>query len=139
MSGLVFYEKPGCVGNAQQKALLRSQGIEMEVRDLLSEPWSRESLRPFFGEQDIPDWFNSSAPKVKSGEVAIHDCSEEEALTMMLAEPLLIRRPLMAVGEIRQAGFEAGPVISALGVRLPGEDLQTCPMSDDQPQCDAPA
>ncbi len=138
MSTLIFFEKPGCVGNAQQKALLRSQGIEMEVRDLLSEPWRRETLRPFFGEQPIPEWFNASAPKVKSGEIPIHDCTEEEALTMMLEEPLLIRRPLMAVGETRQAGFEAGPVITALGVRLPSEDLQTCPMGDTPTPCEAP-
>ena len=57
---------------------------------------------------------------------------------MMLEEPLLIRRPLMAVGEIRQAGFGAGPVTAKLGVRLPSEDLQTCPMGDALPQCETP-
>lgn len=140
MDRLVFYEKPGCVGNAQQQALLREQGVELEVRDLLSEPWSPSRLRPFFGKTPPMEWFNLSAPSVKSGEVSIHDCTEAEALLLMLANPLLIRRPLLELGDIHQSGFVEGPVLDALGVRLtPGQDLQSCPMDDARPQGGDPA
>ena len=37
MSCIIFYEKPGCATNRLQKELLRSAGIELEVRDLLRE------------------------------------------------------------------------------------------------------
>ena len=136
MSWLVFYEKPGCIGNRQQKALLASQGVEFVVRDLLSEPWSRDRLRTFFGDLPVAEWFNTSAPAVKSGELNIHDCSDIEALRMMLADPLLIRRPLMQLGEVRQSGFVEGPVLDALGVVLQSnQDLQSCPMDAGQTQC----
>ena len=139
MSALLFYEKPGCVGNAQQKALLRGQGVAFEVRDLLSEPWTLSSLRPFFGRMPVAEWFNASAPAVKSGEVDIHACSEGDALRLMLQQPLLIRRPLMQLGELHQSGFEPGPVLDALGVQLdPQQDLQSCPMDVTAVQCGEP-
>ena len=137
MTELVFYEKPGCVGNGMQKSLLRSQGIVFQVRDLLSHPWTAESLRAFFGDKPVSEWFNSSAPQVKSGEVPLLHLGEEEALAMMLQEPILIRRPLMALGDIRQSGFNPGPVSEALQVQLdPGDNLQDCPMDADQPVCE---
>ena len=52
MAELTFYEKPGCQGNARQKALLRSAGHQLTVRNLLTEPWTAERLQGFFG--DLP-------------------------------------------------------------------------------------
>jgi nitrogenase-associated protein len=101
MTELVFYEKPGCIGNGMQKSLLSSQGVKYKVRDLLSQPWTAEGLRPFFGDKPVSEWFNASAPQVKSGEIPVDDLSEEEALETMLLEPILIRRPLMELGDIR--------------------------------------
>ncbi len=137
MTDLVFYEKPGCVGNGLQKSLLSRQGVRYQVRDLLSHPWTADSLRAFFGHKPVAEWFNSSAPQVKSGEIPVQSLSEEEALTLMLREPILIRRPLMALGEIRQSGFIPGPVIDALQIELdPKENLQDCPMDASQPVCE---
>lgn len=139
MNRVAFYEKPGCVGNRRQQVALRAQGVELEVYDLLSQPWTRESLRPFFGSLPVADWFNLSAPAIKSGEIDILRCTEEQALALMLAEPLLIRRPLLELGEIRQAGFADGPALAALGIRPDAdEDLQSCPMSDAAPVCETP-
>ena len=38
MATVIFYEKPGCVGNAKQKRLLADAGHEVVPRDLLTEP-----------------------------------------------------------------------------------------------------
>lgn len=49
---------------------------------------------------------------------------------MMVAEPLLIVRPLMQVGEERMAGFDTDQVHNWLGLKLDsvGErDPQNCP------------
>ena len=140
MNELVFYEKPGCLGNRQQQALLLSLGHRLEVRDLLSEPWTAERLRPFFGERPVADWFNLSAPQIKAGELDIRSLDEQQALSLLLDEPLLICRPLLQQGELRQAGFVPGPVLDILGVTLaPGEDLQSCPRDVAEPPCGAPA
>lgn len=68
MATLTFYEKPGCQGNARQKALLRAAGHQLNVRNLLTEPWTPERLRQFFGALPVAQWFNRNAPAVKSGE-----------------------------------------------------------------------
>ncbi|MES9971681.1 MAG: ArsC/Spx/MgsR family protein [Candidatus Thiodiazotropha sp.] len=132
MTDLVFYAKPGCVGNLRQQKELRSQGVSFVVRDLISEPWSEQQLRPFFCDKPVVEWFNTTAPRVKSGELAIDELSEVDALALMIDDPILIRRPLLALGEQRQSGFEAGPVLQALGVVLDAtENLQECPMQDE--------
>ena len=75
----------------------------------------------------MADWFNPTAPRVKSGEVLPAALDEAAALALMVADPLLIRRPLIAIPTGLGAGFEPGPVLDALGVTLaPGEDLQSC-------------
>ncbi|MEJ2694079.1 MAG: ArsC/Spx/MgsR family protein [Candidatus Thiodiazotropha sp.] len=133
---LVFYEKPGCVGNGMQKSLLRSLGIRFEVRDLLSHPWTAELLRAYFGKTPVTEWFNNSAPSVKSGEIAIDSLTEAQALDLMLLDPILIRRPLLELGSLMQSGFVAGPVLDALGVELDAsQNLQDCPMDAAQADC----
>ena len=47
MAHLRFYEKPGCGGNARQRALLEAAGHTLERRDLLAEPWTGERLLQF--------------------------------------------------------------------------------------------
>lgn len=44
---VVFYEKKGCGGNARQKALLKNEGVEFEVKDILNVVWTKELLRVF--------------------------------------------------------------------------------------------
>jgi len=130
MAKVIFWEKPGCKGNAKQKEILLASGHELDVRNLLAEPWSVESLAAFFGSRPVAEWFNPSNPKVKSGELVPAQVRAEDALRMMLEEPLLIVRPLMQVGEQRLAGFQVEQVHNWIGLQLEsvGErDPQNCP------------
>ncbi len=130
MAKIIFWEKPGCKGNAKQKEILLASGHELEVRDLLSEPWSQASLQRFFGERPVAEWFNITNPRVKSGELVPAEITAEQALEMMVEEPLLIGRPLMQVGEQRLAGFEVEQVHNWIGLKLNsvGErDPKNCP------------
>lgn len=106
MAQLIFYEKPGCATNRLQKQLLRSAGIELEERDLLHEPWTALWLRSFFGELPIAEWFNPSAPAIKLGEIDPRALTAEQALRLMVARPLLIRRPLLDCAGQRLVGFD---------------------------------
>jgi nitrogenase-associated protein len=136
MAHVVFYEKPGCGGNARQKALLRASGHTLEVRDLLTEAWSAATLAPFFGDKPVAEWLNPAAPRIKSGEVDAGALSAEQALAMMLAEPLLIRRPLMQVGERRASGFDAAFVEAWIGLAPAKESVSdTCSRGDTRESC----
>jgi nitrogenase-associated protein len=133
---VVFYEKPGCINSMWQKAILMAFGHRVFARNLLEEPWSAERLRSFFGRLPVAEWFNASAPRIKSGEVLPQSLDESQALAAMIADPLLIRRPLMVTSEGRSASFERGPVLDALGIVLaPEADLQTCPKSTSLQAC----
>lgn len=116
MATIVFYEKPGCGNNTKQKAWLAASGHTVLARNLLTEKWSVARLRAFFDGLPVAQWFNPSAPRVKSGEVNPAVLNAQTALGLMLAEPLLIRRPLMEVdGEFR-VGFDADAVRAWIGL-----------------------
>ena len=130
MAKIVFWEKPGCKGNSRQKEILLASGHQLEVRDLLSEAWTEENLSLFFGERPVAEWFNITNPRIKSGELDPQQITAADALEMMIAEPLLIVRPLMQVGSQRLAGFDVEQVHNWIGLKLEsvGErDPKNCP------------
>jgi len=130
MAQVIFWEKPGCSGNRRQKEILLASGHQLEVRDLLSEAWDEAQLALFFGARPVAEWFNPSNPRVKAGELVPAEIAPDEALAMMVAEPLLIVRPLMQVGEQRLAGFDVTEVHNWIGLALDsvGErDPKHCP------------
>ncbi|MBC7163023.1 MAG: hypothetical protein H5U26_13085 [Immundisolibacter sp.] len=113
-----FYEKPGCANNTRQKRLLEAAGCQVLAHDLLREPWTTERLRAFFGDRPVAQWFNRAAPRVKSGAVRPDDLDATTALALLLAEPLLIRRPLIEVAGWRTVGFDAAELERQIGVRF---------------------
>ena len=125
MAQIQFFEKPGCVGNARQKQVLNKAGHELQVMDLLTFPWTREKLSPFLSGRAVGDWFNRTAPAVKSGDIDPDRLDAEQALDLLLETPLLIRRPLMVVDGQYFTGFD----LTKLAPWLPDAtgDYETCP------------
>ena len=129
MAVVTFYEKPGCKGNLRQKTLLAAAGHSVHAKSLKAEPWTAATLLAFLGALPISEWFNRSAPAVKAGEIVPEALDFENALCLLLENPLLIRRPLMQVGETRMVGFDATAVdawIGLRGVALPEGDIEAC-------------
>jgi nitrogenase-associated protein len=96
------------------------------VKSLLDEPWTAETLRPFFGDRPIPEWFNEKTPAVKSGEVDPVSFDEAGALEIMLKEPILFRRPLLDYGGRKACGFDDAVLRDLLGIRDDSTDLEVC-------------
>lgn len=127
MAVVTFFEKPGCRNNTRQKALLTASGHVVEARDLRQEAWTPARLRPFFGDRPVAEWFNPTAPRIKSGEVDPAALSEAEALALMVADPILIRRPLLAVAGDCRVGFEPAAIDAWIGLSAPADgDVETC-------------
>lgn len=118
MTHLVFFEKPGCGGNARQRSALMAAGHTLERRNLLTAHWTADSLLAFLAPLAVADWFNRAAPRVKSGELQPESLSAEAALTLLLNEPLLIRRPLMqrTDNDSRHVGFDTAVVDAWVGL-----------------------
>lgn len=138
MARVIFYGKPGCKGGTKQKVLLTAAGHEVVAHSLLTEPWTTERLRSFFGDRPVAEWFNPSSPRIKSGEVVPERLDEKTALSLMVQDPLLIRRPLLEVGDRRDFGFDVAKIDAWIGLNpadeslreisqnLMGQDLQNC-------------
>lgn len=117
MNAITFFEKPGCAGNARQRAWLQAAGHRLHVRDLLGEPWTPDALLPFLNGHPVAAWFNRASPRVKSGEVDPDALSADAALALLLADHLLIRRPLLVLPDGRRMlGFDAAAIDAAVGL-----------------------
>ena len=115
MSDVIFYEKPGCATNARQKAALTAAGHKVEARSLLAARWTRDELLSFLGDLPVALWFNKASPRIKSGAFDPAGQTQDSALVAMLADPLLIKRPLIEADGARCAGFDTTLVARLLG------------------------
>ena len=125
---IVFYEKPGCTTNGRQRKMLTAAGHDVEARNLLTEAWTAERLAVFLGALPVSQWFNRASPRVKSGEIDPARLDGEKAMALLLADPLLIRRPLMEAGDWRCAGFDAAEVDRTIGLALDRAGPVTAPL-----------
>ena len=142
MALIHFYGKPDCINNRKQKELLIAAGHELFDHNLLEEKFTPESLRVFFEDKPVAEWFNPTAPAITSGTVHPEQLDEQEALVLMLKDHLLIRRPLIRIGDMRICGFDTDrlkqyidfkpvPGNKDLFDQLIGADLVTCPRIGD--------
>jgi nitrogenase-associated protein len=134
-----FYEKPGCINNTRQKQWLSQAGHLLIVHDLLLFPWAKEraKLRSFFGATPVAEWFNCSAPAVKNGAIDPQTVGELQAIELMIADPLLIRRPLLECEGRRRAGFDLEVIEAWLGLPAAASnaDTESCPKQHKSEAC----
>ncbi|MGF6304987.1 MULTISPECIES: ArsC/Spx/MgsR family protein [Paraburkholderia] len=73
----------------------------------------------------VSERFYRAAPRIKSSEVVPETIDANVALALLLAEPLLIRRPLMQCDERRMVGFNAALANTwiGLGAQAPAPDM----------------
>jgi len=142
MATILFYEKPGCQNNIRQKKILELSGHIVEPINLLVHQWTTEELGHFLGEKPIAECFNPAAPAIKSGLINPFEFSKEEALEIMIKEPLLIKRPLLKIGNQCIQGFDTSllqqminlsPVKDAdtIAEKSGMHDLNSCPHIDN--------
>jgi nitrogenase-associated protein len=150
MATVTFYEKPGCITNTRQKKLLKYRVSNAVLPTIFvnaffggqkSLPtlrfWQPERLRTFFGKLAVRTWFNNSAPAIKQGEIEPENLAEHEALALMAKNPLLIRRPLMQVGDSVMAGFDQYAVDNWIGLKATEscQNSESCPRPPVQTGC----
>lgn len=117
MAVVVFYEKPGCATNASQKQWLRDSGHEVIEQNVLTHHWTASELQRFFRDLPVPQWFNQNAPRIKQGRIKPESLDGKRAIALMLADPLLIRRPLMQVNNSTMVGFDCETVDRWIGLK----------------------
>ena len=128
---VIFYEKTGCAGNERQKTLLQKNGISFQTKSLLDTKWDKESLKEFFLELEKEDIINKFAPKIKNNELDISKLSKDELVEIMCKEPILIKRPLIEIGDKKICGFDIEKINQYLGSSICKHiSISTCQSSD---------
>jgi nitrogenase-associated protein len=127
----IFYEKTGCSGNAKQKELLKKHNISFTVKSLLDTKWTFEVLSEFFIGLDVKDIFNPFAPQIKNEEINILNIKKDEAINLMIKEPILIKRPLLEINGVKLCGFNIEQINNLLNTKIDtNKKLNTCSSSD---------
>lgn len=127
MATITFYEKPGCINNGKQKKILEQAGHTLLVKDILTHPWKRDELQAYLDSRDPLTIMNSTAPSIKNGTITPSSLSFEEALELMIDEPILIKRPLLDIDGQKMQGFDTLRLQPWLGEWRGKEDVTTCP------------
>ncbi len=128
---VIFYEKPGCAGNGRQKELLKKHGVSFEVRSMISNKWDKPTLEAFFEGLSKEEIYNPFATKIKEGKFDPNAYTKEELIEQMLKEPLLIKRPLIEVDDVKLCGFDIAKLNALLEIDMPvPKDINACLSSD---------
>jgi len=128
---VIFYEKTGCSGNERQKKILQSNGISFETRSILDTLWDKEILESFFTNLEKEDMVNQFAPQIKNNELDLSLITKEQLIEAMCKSPILIKRPLLEIGESTIVGFDIEKINVLLGSNIcKSVKIPTCLSSD---------
>ncbi len=109
-----FYEKPGCINNSRQKALLKQNGHQVRSFDILNQAWTELSLSPFLINRPVPEWFNVNSPLIKTGKIVPERLDYKKAIEELIREPSLIKRPLLWSNGRFDCGFDSDLIAELL-------------------------
>lgn len=97
------------------RAWLSSKDAEVESREFFQDRFSERELRDLLGENHATQFFSWASPSFRKLGVDRNSLDEDHLISMMLAEPRLIRRPLIVVnGELLPSVSGAHKIIAAI-------------------------
>lgn len=101
-----FLQKPTCSTCRKAKAFLEKRKVELELRDLGKDRLSVEELDKLIGERDYRKFLNTRNELYRTRKMGQNPPSREEALRLMVAQPNLIRRPVVLRGSDVVLGYD---------------------------------
>jgi arsenate reductase len=88
--------------------------VELEERDYAKNPLNRDELEQLFQGRDPRDYLNPKSPAFKAMQLKDKSLTANQAITLMVQEPNLIKRPLILAGRTIIAGFDRDAMRKAL-------------------------
>lgn len=113
----VIYHNPRCSKSRATLALLTERGIEPEVITYLETPPSKAELKQVLSQLGVapPDIIRFNEQVAKQAGLRPNDSrSEDEWLELMLANPILIERPIVVCGDQARIGRPPESVLEIL-------------------------
>lgn len=97
MQTVTIYHNPKCGTSRNVLAMIRHAGIEPEVIDYLKSPPTRDTLVQLIADMGIStrDVLRTNVPPYERLELDRVNLSDDDLLDAMMAEPILINRPIV--------------------------------------------
>jgi len=107
---IVYYGYEKCSTCRKVKAWLKSRGIDIEERDITTEPPPVSALRAILksGKYRLADLFNRSGELYRAMNMKekLKKLSDEEALALLAKHGRLVKRPIITDGKRHTVGFD---------------------------------
>ncbi|BBQ32178.1 glutaredoxin-dependent arsenate reductase [Aeromonas caviae] len=97
MSAITIYHNPECGTSRNTLALIRNSGVEPTIIHYLETPPSRDELVALIAAMGMPvrDLLRKNVPPYEVLGLAEDRFSDDELIDAMLADPILINRPIV--------------------------------------------
>lgn len=106
---MLFLHYPKCTTCQRAKRWLDEQGAAYEARDIKEERPSLDELREWVGRSGLPlrRFFNTSGLQYRALGLKdkLADMSEEEQLSLLASDGMLVKRPLLVTDKAVIPGF----------------------------------
>ena len=99
----LFYWKPTCTTCRTAREHLKKRGIDVEERDINKRPPSRAFLERHISAKSYLEYVSRRSPVFKQRPLP---SSKREAIDLMVAQPNLIKRPVLVDGSRVVFGFD---------------------------------
>jgi Spx/MgsR family transcriptional regulator len=100
-----LYFKRGCSGCDVARKWLAQHGIRVKEREMFKQPLSVREIEDVLGDRPVTVALSTRTKQFAARGLNQREHSEAELLRHMEAEPRLIRRPLIQVGDRLLVGF----------------------------------
>jgi arsenate reductase len=85
---------------------LQERKLDLEFRNLDKDPLTIAELDALIGDRNYREFLNTRNELYRERKMKEHPPSRAEALKLMAAEPRLIRRPVVVLGEVVILGYD---------------------------------
>ncbi|HXE81257.1 MAG TPA: ArsC/Spx/MgsR family protein [Vicinamibacterales bacterium] len=99
----VLYWKPTCTTCRRAREYLRRRGVDVEERDINKTPPARAFLERHIDAKRFLDFVSRRSPVFRQRPLPT---SKREAIDLMVAQPNLIKRPILINGDNVVFGFD---------------------------------
>ena len=107
---MLFLEYPKCSTCRKAKKWLDENGIAYEDRHIIEENPTKEELKEWYEKSGLPlkRFFNTSGMKYRELKLKdrLPDMSEDEQLTLLATDGMLVKRPLVIGDDFVLTGFK---------------------------------
>jgi arsenate reductase len=101
-----FLQKPSCTTCRKARAYLEQCGFDLHLRDIGKDRLRAEEIENLIGKRDYKAFLNTRNEMYRRKKMKENPPSRAEAIKMIVAEPNLIRRPMIVAGNKIVLGFD---------------------------------